>query len=268
METSLWGDQTKRVARMVAIFLGVLSVFFIVKLGAELKGYKLIGSGTTATNTISVSGSGDAYAVPDVATVSFTVENEAKTVAEAQKTVNDKMQKALDFIKKNNVAEKDIQLTGNSFYPQYDYPQIQCFAYPCPSGKQVLRGYQVSRSIMIKIRAIDDAGKIVEGLGTIGVTNLNGPTFTLDDEDGIKAEARGKAIADAKAKAEELAKELGVHLVRIVNFSENGNSPYPYYAKADMAMGMGGGTGGEVAPELPKGENKYTSNVSVTYEIR
>lgn len=263
----VFGAQTHKVTKVIVMTLFFVSAFFFVRIASDLKSYNLIGSGTTATNVISVSGTGDAFAVPDIATISFTVEKQEKTVADAQKYVDDNMKAALDFVKSSGIDEKDIQLTNNSFYPQYDYGQ-PCVYYPCPTKTPTIIGYQVSRTITLKVRKTDDAGAIVEGLGKLNVSNLNGPTFTVDSEDAVKAEARKIAINDAKTKAESLAKDLGVTLVRIVNFSENGNTPYPLmYAKADMAYGMGGASA-PAAPELPKGQNKYTSDVMITYEIR
>jgi uncharacterized protein YggE len=90
--------------------------------------------------------------------------------------------------------------------------------------------------------------------------------FTIDDADKLKAEAREKAINDAKVKARELRGQLGVRLGRIVSFSENtGGYPMPMYEMKGAATGMGGGGGG---PELPTGENEITVNVSITYEIK
>ena len=82
----------------------------------------------------------------------------------------------------------------------------------------------------------------------------------------FKAEARKEAIVNAQSKAETLAKDLGVTLVRITSFSESGNYPGPiYYAKSTEAFGMGGDNS---APEVPSGENRIVSNVTLTYEIR
>lgn len=257
---------SKRFEEAIGLFLLVASVFLVVKGYTVIKESRFIGSGTTATNTIAVAGEGEAYANPDIASISFTVRDDAKTVKEAQDTVESKMNADIDYLKKQGIADKDIKLENNSFYPKYDYPN--CYGYTCPVRTPTVTGYEVTRSVSVKIRDIDASGKIVEGLANLGVTELNGPTFMVDDEDAVKEEARANAIANAKEKADKLAKELGVTIVRIVSFSENnGGYPYPMYAKADMAMGMGTG-GSEEAPNLPQGENKYSSSVSITFEIR
>ena len=127
----------------------------------------------------------------------------------------------------------------------------------------MLKGYQVSQSVTVKVRDIGRAGELLSGVGKNGATNVGGLMFSIDDEDAVRGEARTKAIADAKAKAKELGKELGVSLVRIVSFSENGNYSGPIMYATSMGKG-----GGEGSPEIPAGQNDIVSNVTVTYEIR
>ena len=117
----------------------------------------------------------------------------------------------------------------------------------------------------VKVRDTAKAGDLLTGVGTKGATEVSGLNFTFDDPNKLQDDARGKAIADAKTKADELAKQLGVRLVRIISFNENGGGyPGPMYSKV---IGMGGDVA-QSAPEISVGQNKVTSNVSVTYEIR
>ena len=138
----------------------------------------------------------------------------------------------------------------------------------CPPSKQVLTGYEVSQTITVKVRKTADAGGILTKVGGLGVSNISGLNFVVDDIDTVQAQARDKAIADAKDKADKLEKSLGVKFVRIINFYEGGN-----YG----VVGMGGDMmsakavsfeSAQVAPQLPVGENKVTSQVSITYEIQ
>jgi uncharacterized protein YggE len=105
------------------------------------------------------------------------------------------------------------------------------------------------------------------GIGGKGATEVSGLQFTFDDPQQGQLEARAEAIADAKAKANELAKQLGVSIVRVVSFNESsGGAPVPMYAK--MLDSAAGNAVAQSAPELSVGQNKTSSNVSVTYEIR
>lgn len=219
-------------------------------------------------NVIIVSGYGEVQAVPDIANIYFTIRKDAKTVKEAQSSVAEVEKSALDLLKSNNISEKDIKTENVSFNPKYEYQykSVVCNQYGCPPnpGKNVIVGYEAQESISVKVRNTDDAGKIIEGLGALGVTELSGPNFTVDREDDLKAEARKLAIDDAKLKAKVLAKDLGIRLGDITSFSEDGNYPRPMYEKAMM----GAGDMMASSAELPRGENTISSNVTITYEIR
>ncbi|MEK9186649.1 MAG: SIMPL domain-containing protein, partial [Patescibacteria group bacterium] len=101
-------------------------------------------------------------------------------------------------------------------------------------------------------------------MGEVPVTEISGLTFTSKNEEGQIREARKKAIEDAKGKASVLAKDLGVRLVRIVNFYESGNYPPIYYKGA---MSIGGAEADSGVPTVPTGENKIVSNITITYEL-
>lgn len=260
-------DIRKRRLLFLTTITAVLVVAYLASLTAnEIKQYGYIGAGVQPTNTISVSGEGEVFAVPDIAEIGFSARTEKKTVTEAQREVTSIMNSAINFLKKSGVAEKDIKTTGYNAYPKYEsQTRMPCSQEYCPPSKQVLSGYEVTHTISVKVRDTDKVGAILDGLGTLKVNDIYGPNFSIDDDNVLKAEARKKAIEDAKTKAQKLADDLGVKLARIVNFSESGDYPI-YYAKT-MALGMGRDSV-ESAPSIPKGENKITSNVTITYEIR
>ena len=261
--------KNKALVNLGAIFLAILSLYFLAKFVNEVKSSRFIGSGTTATNTISVSGEGDVYAAPDIAAVTFSVQKDDVTVAGATKLVDDAMNSAIAMIKTMGVALADIQLQDNSFNPKYDYG-VPCYGgagMPCVQAPPKIIGYTASRSVTIKIRKLDDAGAIVQAISGQNVTDLNGPTFSIENEDAVHDAAREKAIADAKAKAQKLASDLGVTLIRIVNFSESGDTPSPIMPMYAKAMSAGAPDIASAPPVLPAGENHYVSNVSNTYEI-
>ncbi len=264
----------KNLYRSFLALIIIFSLYFAVKLLAEFRSYGMMGS--SEANTITLSGHGEVQAAPDIASVYFTLRKELKTAKEAQDAVAEKEKSALDFLKSKNVADKDIKTVNASVYPKYDYVRASCpqigangvsgVNYDCDNRKQVLTGYEASESIAVKIRNIDDTGAIMQGLGDIGVSDLTGPNFAIDNEDGLKAEARKKAIDDAREKAKVLAKDLGVRLGRISNFNESRNYYPVMYEKAAM---MDSTANSAPAPaEIPKGENTISSDVTITYEIR
>jgi uncharacterized protein YggE len=210
------------------------------------------------------------FAVPTIAQFTVTVTKESKDVKTAQKEMTDSMNSIIAYVRGEGIAEKDIKTTDYSVSPQYDWVQKACPRpeYGCPGGEQVLRGYQVSQTITVKVRDnTDKASDILAAAGSKGATNVGALQFINDDEDKLKDEARGKAITDAKEKANELASQLGVTIVRVVNFSENGDyAPAPMFQRMEKAVMMDASAG--ASPELPVGENKIQSNVTVVFEIR
>ncbi len=245
----------------------ILTVFIAVQSLSAFMGLRYIGAGVQPTNTINVSGYGEAFGAADIATFSFSVTAEKSTVAAAQTEATNKINAITKYLKGAGVAEKDIQTTDYSVNPQYDYVNQACSGGYCPGGKQVLRGYQVRQTTSIKVRDLTVAGDLLAGVGGKGATEVSGLNFTFDDPNKLQNDARGKAISDAKQKADELAKQLGVTLVRVVSFNENGGGQPMYYAKA-VGMGMASTDSAPAAPEISVGQNKVSSTVSVTYEIR
>jgi len=252
--------------------LALLSAVLVgAKIVSEVKGYRFIGGGVSASNMISVSGDGEVFAAPDIANISFTVREESKKVSDAQDKVSIKIKAALAGVRKLSVADKDIKTENYSSYPKYEWQggTVSCVGIDCPPyrpGKQVIMGYEVSQNVTVKVRNLESVNALVDGLATAGVTEMQGPNFAIDKEDDLKAQARKIAIEKARAKAEVLAGDLGVTLVRIVSFSEGQN--YPMYGRAMAVGAVMDKSDSAPAPELPKGEQKITSNVTVTYEIR
>jgi hypothetical protein len=269
----------------VITLLFILVAFFAVKTIAEIKSYGVVKG--QPVNTITLTGHGEVQAVPDIADVSFTITKDAKTVKDAQAAVAVVEKSALDFLKQNSVADKDIQTTDSSFNPTYETKHAVCPIVPltpptpfgsaasgvistptyyCGNDTQVITGYEAYESVTVKVRNTDTVGTIIQGLGTVGVSNLNGPNFTIDNPDALQAQAQKKAIDDAKTKAKALAGDLGVSLGSVTSFSASG-APYPImYAKDAMATSA---MAPATAPaQIPKGQNTISSDVTITYEIK
>ena len=267
-------------ASSIAIVL--LAVFLLTQTVNNIKAYDSIGEGQNPTNIISVTGTADVSAVPDVAEFSFTITGDGKTVADAQAKADPISKKAVDYLKSQGIADADINNGGYDAYPQYQNEQAACPMIPqaitnsagvsgniatpiyCPPTKTVISEYEVSQTITVKVRDVTKAGTILGGVGALGVSNISGLNLTIDNEDTLKNQASSQAIDKAEAQAKELAKELHVHLGKMTSFSENGNYPEPImFAKA-----MGAASDASTAPTIPTGTNKITSTVSISYEIR
>ena len=213
-------------------------------------------------------GDGQAALAPDVAKISFSVENTSATVGDAQAATTKQANAAIEFVKGQGVAEKDIKTLSYNISPQYSYPNPCQPGMLCPAytGAPKITGYQVSETIQVTLRNLSAVGEHLSGLGILEVQNINGPAFGLDDATAGYDAARADAIDKAQVQAKILAKQLGIRLGKIVNFSESsGGYPSPMYR-----FGMGGAADTKAAstPELPVGENTYNASVSITYEIR
>lgn len=270
MDSLFQGVSGERLRKTIVVIAVLLAVFLGLKSIAEAQGLRYIGAGVPASNTISVSGYGEVFAVADIATFSFSVVSQKSTVAAAQQDATAKINAISAYLKEQGVEAKDLQTTDYNVYPQYDYQSAVCPASGyCPPGRQVLRGYEVRQTTSVKVRDLAKAGDLLAGVGTKGATEVSSLAFTFDDPQQSQDEARAEAIADAKEKANELARQLGVSIVRVVSFDESGGTPGPYpYAKLESATAGRGAADAAVAPQLEVGQNKVTSNVSVTYEIR
>ncbi len=256
-------EEVKKVLKWVWITLIMLAAFLAVE---TLSAFKNLRNTDPTYNSISVSGVGEAVSIPDIATFSFTVSADAKVADDAQGEVTKKMDIILVGLKTLGIEEKDIKTTDYSLYPKYTFAPTICSQTFCPPSRQIQDGYTVSHNVSVKVRATGDVGKALALVGENGATNISNITFTVDDPDKIIEEARAEAISDAKKKAKQLSKELGVRLVRIVSFYDNtGGGPVPYYAEglgSDMIKTAA------PAPTIPTGENKVNVNVTIVYEIR
>jgi len=253
----------------------VLGVLLLAVLALASYTYLTVKQAKYADNmygptTISVTGKGEVIQTPDVAKFSFSVQAEADSPETAQKESADAINTIVAYLKESGVAEADIKTTGYNLWPRHKERPV-----PVPTLMEVMPpdydygsgiiGYTVEQTVEVKVRDTDKTGALIAGVTDQGATNMSGLQFTLDDDSSAKAEARAKAVADAKQKAQQLADTLGVRLVRLQGFWEEEGGGYPMY---DDGYGGGMMEKGAVSPELPPGENTITSVVNLTYEIR
>ncbi|MCK5059952.1 MAG: SIMPL domain-containing protein [Candidatus Pacebacteria bacterium] len=249
------------------MFLILVLGFFLIALSLKVfKEFNYVGKDIPPLTTITFSGKGEEVAVPDVATFTFTMSEESLVVKDAQEKVTGRVNTALAHLKDFGIEDKNIKTTAYNIYPKYEYVSQNCTVYGCPPARRELSGYEVSQTIEVKIENIDDAGEILGAMGEIGVNQISGLTFSVSNEEDLVREARKEAIAKAKEKAEALATDLKVRLVRIVNFYESGHpSPYLYGTATSFERKAEGLI---ASPAIPAGENKIISEVNITYEIR
>lgn len=267
-------EAQKAYARRLCIaLLTLVGVFVFVYAGYYAALWKQVVRQDREPFQISVSGEGKVAAKPDVALLSATISTEKPALKDAQKENTDASQKVVNFLKSSGIAEKDIRTAYYNITPQYRYndcPKIQMEIYPpvpCRSlDKPKIIGYQVTNTYEIKVRDLGKAGDILEGVVGAGANEINSLSFRIDDEDTLQADARKQAIDDAAAKAEVLARQLGVRLGRIVSFSEGGGVPPIFYERAFSAAKT---DSIEAAPvPVEAGEQEVVVNVTIVYEMK
>ena len=210
-----------------------------------------------APRTITVSGAGEARAVPDQAQLSAGVTTTAKTAAAALAENARKMTGVFDALKRLGVPDKHIQTSNFSIQPQY--PPYN----PNATGLQLIVGYTVSNQVDVTLDDVKTLGPSLDALVAAGANQINSVAFSIRDQDSLLAAARAAAIGDAIKRAETYAKAAGVALGPVVSIDERSSESAP--AQPRMAL-----MAAKAAPPTPTaaGEQGVTANVSMVFEIR
>ncbi|HZP56630.1 MAG TPA: SIMPL domain-containing protein [Dehalococcoidia bacterium] len=240
--------------RRLAAVAGAGAIAFVVFAAATC--------GSTTTNVqsgneqhgISTQGQGTVHATPDVAQVTLGVSVLDDSVAAARDRAAASLNAMIDSLKANGVADKDIQTQYLSVSPEYDYT----------NGRQLLKGFRVQNSVTATVRDIGRTSKAVDDAITAGGDDaqVQGIAFTIDKPESLQDQARQQAVADARARAETLAKASGVSLGDPIQISESGGpAPVPV-AAGELKRAA------DASTPIQPGELDVTVNVSVTWEIK
>lgn len=242
-------------AVILAILLVVLAVSLIFWVRNLSKQNYYIGKSTDIQRNISISGEGKVTVIPDIANVSLGLTVEKAKVADAQAENTKTMNSLIDKLKALDIAKADITTTSYNIYPNYDYS----------NNKQTLRSYTVYQEVQVKLRQVDKVEQVLKLAGELNLNQIGGLSFSVDQPEIYKQEARILALQNAKQKAEELAKVMGVKLGKVISFSESDSyMPQPYYSNIRGAE-MGGGVA--AAPAVEAGSQDIVITASVVYEL-
>jgi uncharacterized protein len=189
---------------------------------------------TKIARTISVSGHGETRAKPDLAVVQLGVFANAKTAREALATNTKSMSGLIAKLKTSGVSDRDMQTSNFSVNPRLIYAQDGSNTQP------KMDGYDVTNSLTVTVRDLNNLGGLLDDAVSNGANQINGITFGIEDDTAAVDEARKRAVADARRKAELYATAAGVKLGQVISISEGGGyvqpTPVMYSrAKADMA---------------------------------
>lgn len=211
--------------------------------------------------TVTVSGDGRAFITPDIARLNLGVQTGRQaSAAVAMERLKTAMDAVIAAIEEEGIAERDIRTQSFWLNPVYDWT----------NGRQIPRGFEASQSLEVKVRDLDKVSDVLGAATAAGANQSGGVTFTVDDPEAKRAEARAEAIEEAKSKARELADQLDVDLGDIISFHEGYNSGVPppiMYERASYGAGAASDEAAQSAVPLPAGEQEISVTVNITYEI-
>jgi len=205
---------------------------------------------------LDVSATGEVSRVPDIAVISAGVVTKSTTATGAIADNATRMERVRAALKRAGIADRDIQTSSINLNPDYRYENNQ---------PPVLTGYQASNNVSIRFRDIRNSGRILDALVAEGANQINGPSLTIDKPEAALDEARLKAIAVGRARAELYARSLGMRVVRLVSISESGNfAPPPRPYSSDIMV-----TAARVAKtEIDPGEQQVQINLAMSFDLQ
>lgn len=187
--------------------------------------------------TITIEGRGEVRAAPDMATINSGVTTQGATAREALDANSTAMEELIATLKEAGIEARDIQTSGFSVNPNYVYSDARDEnGYTLPPK---IEGYQVSNTVTVVVRELDDLGSILDQSVTVGANTVNGVSFSVADPADLLNDARKAAFADARERAELYAEAAGETLGDLESISERQDlgapQPYPTFARAEVA---------------------------------
>jgi uncharacterized protein len=213
-------------------------------------------TGTQASRTITVVGAGEVNLAPDIAHISIGAEARSSTVSEAKAETDRQIAAILSTLKELGIDDKDIQTSSYSIY--YERQPVT-FAAEKGAPAEEQGGYRVSSTLGVTIRDIDRVGEVLDAVVSAGANQVYGVSFTIADETKWQAKARADAVADARARATELAGLSGVELGQVLSISE-----VVGITSGPVSLKMAERAGGGIAP----GELELSTQIQVTFAIQ
>ena len=235
-----------KIRHIVWISALVLTASAIAGIGAPR--FTHADAGDPPPGTLTVVGTGSVTTRPDTARLSAGVTTEASSASHAISANADAMAKVIDALKRAGVSSKDLQTEFVSVNPRYD------------DNGQAITGYNATNSVSAIVRELSDVGDVIDAAVAAGANNVSGPSLARDDQDKLYRDALESAVANAREKADALARAAGVSLGKIRSMSESqASSPVMYGAFAAKAADAG--------TPIEPGTAEITASVRVVFGI-
>ncbi len=208
-----------------------------------------------AGTRLDISATGEVTRVPDLAIISAGVVTRASSARSALQQAANKMARVRAALTRAGVADRDIQTSNINLNPDYAYEN---------NRPPRLTGYNASNQVTVRFRDIANAGEILDALVAEGANSINGPTLTIDRPEAALDEARTRAIAAGRSRAELYARGMGLRVVRVVAVSESGGS---YPVPPPMPM-MRAEAASDASTRIDPGEQKLQVTLAMTFELQ
>ena len=242
-------------------FVSILSILVVIVAINDISTMVAQSKSSTNKRTVTITAEGKISASPDMAIISASIVSNGQSTAEAaQNGLDSQSKKLVSYLKTSGIADSDINTSDYSLYPQYgnqaDYTKIT--------------GYTASETLTAKVHDLSKVGSIIGGLTDNGANQIQSVNYTFNDPDAIREQAREKALASAKQKAEQLVNAAGAKLGKFVTFSEGGSSsvvPMPMTANS-MSVGAAAPAAYKDVSTVPVGNQDFVEDLSVTYELK
>jgi hypothetical protein len=207
--------------------------------------------------TLTVQGQAKLSAIPDIATLSVEVSRDGVDMDPVLTQVRQQMNKVLEAIKAQSIAEKDVRTEFFQVHPKYEQDK---HGNPRPVG------YTVANQVSVKVRDLKKTGKVLTAVLNAGATRVDGPAFEIDNPQLLERHALAAATKEAQAEAEAVAQAAGVQLGEILTINpQNVNWPVPRRPLMMRAMAMPAAMPEE--EPIESGEQTLTGYVTLTYAI-
>ena len=208
-----------------------------------------------AGTRLDISATGEVTRVPDLAIITAGVVTRASSARSALQQAANKMARVRAALTRAGVADRDIQTSNINLNPDYAYEN---------NRPPRLTGYNASNQVTVRFRDIANAGEILDALVAEGANSINGPTLTIDRPEAALDEARTRAIAAGRSRAELYARSMGLRVVRVVAVSESGGS-YPVPPPIVM---MRAEAASDASTKIDPGEQKLQVTLAMTFELQ
>lgn len=234
----------------LAVAAALLAVPAVAAAQAVVPAYGIAGT------RLDISATGEVTRVPDLAIISAGVQTLRPTATAAIEENAARMERVRAALKRAGIDDRDIQTASINLNPEYRYVENQ---------PPQLTGYRASNTLSVKFRDLKRTGAILDALVREGANQISGPSLTIDKPETAYDEARVKAIANGRARAELYARALGMRVVRLLSVSEGGSVHVP----PPMPYAMGAARMEKAADtKIDPGTQDLQVNVAMSFELR